>query len=254
MDSTDGAPKEVLTELLHRIETPIVTLPARDVARPFVHALGEVEGEKEQVDVILAEGVVSELGWPTRTRAAEYVADGWLSIREGPAADVMVVGPETLGTLDASVRPALGFFGETEEYDRYHERWERSDPVDLDTCGRGELLETTAEIVSEDAAQTVAVETRRDSRGRLDPISLLVWAGAEANVRGSAVADAIEELGLATRRTANRRIESLREEGLVVTETIPEKTRGRPARRLGLGVDVATDEPVPKRIRAALTE
>jgi hypothetical protein len=251
MDSITGTTEEVFAEMLRRVETPIATLPARDVTRSFVHALDEVE--PDSVDLLLGRGVVDALGWVTKARAVDHVDAGRVSIREGPVSDVLLVGPDAIGALDGSVRPALGMVGSADEYDRYADRFAESEPLDLDACGRSELLDATAEMVGDDAARRAALETQRDVRARLDPIALLVWAGAEANARGKDVADAVEALGLATRRTANRRIERFRQEGLIETDTLATDSPGRPDRRLLPTVDVTSEEPLPKMLFAELT-
>lgn len=266
MDSVDGSLNQVFEGLLSEVETPVVTLPARDVAKAFVDAFADVDST--QVNLLLGTDLLSNLEWTTRTQLLAYQNTGRIDVREGSVTDVIIAGAETIGTLDAAATPSLGFLGRYDRYDQYLDRWEQSDPVTFETCGRRELIETADTLIGENAAETIVTETDRAVRssgsparggadqrgsGSLNPVSLLVWAGAEANALGSDVADVVEQLDLATRRTANRRIELLAEEGLIETEPVIDGTRGRPNRRLDLGVDVSPADPIPGRLRDALT-
>lgn len=266
MDSVEGSLNEVFGGMLSQVERPVVTLPARDVTKAFVEAFGDADDTEAKL--LLGTGLLSNLEWTTRSQLLAYQNAGEIEVREGSVTDVILAGPNTLGTLDAAAIPSLGFLGDHDHYEQYLDRWKQSERVAFETCGRGELIDTADAMLGEDAAETVATETDRAVRsstggiggeasgrgcGSLDPISLLVWAGAEASVLGREVTDVVEELGLATRRTANRRIESLCEEGLIETQAVPETTPGHPDRRLELGVDVSTNDPIPSGLRDALT-
>lgn len=265
MDSVEGSLNQVFAGMLSHVERPVVTLPARDVTKAFVAAFDDADDTEAKL--LLGTGLLSNLEWTTRSQLRTYENTGQVEVREGSVTDVILAGPDTLGTLDAAAIPSLGFLGDHDHYGQYLDRWEQADPVSFETCGRQELIETADAMLGEDAAETVATETDRAVRsstgpvgsddggncGSLDPISLLVWAGAEANTLGREVTDVVEELGLATRRTSNRRIESLCEEGLIETKTVTEAGPGHPDRRLDLGVDVSTSDPIPSPLRDALT-
>lgn len=268
MDSVEGSLNEVFEGMLSEVERPVVTLPARDVTKAFVAAFDDASDTEAKL--LLGTGLLSNLEWTTRSQLRTYQNTGRVEVREGSVTDVILAGPDTLGTLDAAAIPSLGFLGDHDHYGQYLNRWEQADSVSFETCGRRELIDTADAMLGEDAAETVATETDRAVRsstgpvgggssddggncGSLDPISLLVWAGAEANTLGREVTDVVEELGLATRRTSNRRIEALREEGLIETQTVTETGRGHPDRQLDLGVDVSTSDPIPSPLRDALT-
>ncbi|MEZ3115623.1 DUF5821 family protein [Halobaculum sp. MBLA0147] len=250
MDSIEGQANKVFAALLDRVSEPVVTLPARDETRAFLAALADREGSR--VDLVLAEGVPDRLRWTTRIRAAALVEQGRLSVRVGPAADVVVVDPETVGTFDPSVEPPVGLVGAADVYDRYRERFDRSEPVDLETPGRDTVLARTRETLGASAAETVAVETTRESLGSLDPVSLLVWAGAEGEARVGEVIDTVRDLDVAAPRTVQRRIDSLADEGLITAVPVNDGGLGRPERRLRVAVDFDTDGSLPEPIRAAL--
>jgi hypothetical protein len=125
----------------------------------------------------------------------------------------------------------VGIVTEDSVRSRYEARWEEAEAIDLDTCGREELAATAEANLGQAAAATIVTETDRDTRGMIDPVSLVVWAGAAAEARTSEVLDIVESTGIASGRTANRRIEFFDEE-LIDTVPVPDGTKGHPDRRL----------------------
>ncbi len=86
--------------------------------------------------------------------------------------------------------------------------------------------ETAAEVVR---AEFACGPTRRRGPDGIDPVKLLVWAGAAEEARVTAVKEVIEDLSLGSRQMLERRLELLETAELVATS---ETTPAVPGRRV----------------------
>lgn len=256
MDSVRGEDKEVFEALLREVSEPLVTLPSVGNCRAFVRAIRESETDRT-VRVLLDTGIADELSWRTQSLAADLRLDGVLSLRVGSVSDVVLIGESTVGMVDQSGTESVGLVGYESLRDYYDRRWERGASVDLDACPRSELIEAATETIGEPAGEVLRSESGRDparssTTGDVDPVKLLVWGGAVAGAGVTDVREVVLERGLCARRTLERRIDALCEEGLVETPRRREGTPGRPERVLSLAVDVDDPTHPPDGIRAAL--
>lgn len=268
MDSVRGKQKELFERVLTAAREPIATMPSVGTTREFLRAVVAADGEDSQtrpveidedrtIRLLLARDVPDELDWRTRSLAVELRDAGVLGIRTGVVSDVVVAGVETVGMIDRTASHPVGVIGDADVQETYRDRWQTGERVRFQSHSQGELIELVENVIGPTAAETVAEEATRDPARQLcnrgiDPIKLLVWAGAAAEGRAPEVIEVVDRLGIASPRSVERRIDELREEGLIQTPPIHDGQRGRPERRLVVGVTVDDPTDPPDRIRAGL--
>ncbi len=257
MDCIRGDSEELFAEALRETTEPIVTLPSAGVCYRFCRALDRVEDVEARA--VIAASEVENLSWRTQSLAAEFRFDGRLGLREGRATDTAVVGTDRAYALDFTTRPLTAVGSSLDSQATYRQRWALGERVFFETPPRAQLIERTAEAVGETAAKVVRAEftrgpTRRRGPDGIDPVKLLVWAGAAEEARVTAVKEVIQDLSLGSRQMLERRLELLETAELVATPSYHNGLRGRPERQLVVSDGVGVDSPAqpPTWVRAAL--
>jgi len=257
MDCIRGDSEELFVEALRGVTDPIVTLPSAGLCYRFCRAMDRVEDVEARA--VIAPSEVEHLSWRTQSLAAEFRFDGRLGLRAGRATDTTVVGTDRAYALDFTTRPLTAVGSSLDSQATHRQRWALGERVFFDTPPRAQLIERTAEAVGETAARVVRAEfgrapTRRRGPEGVDPVKLLVWAGAAEEARVTSVKTVVEDLRLGSRQMLERRLEVLETEELVATPPYHDGLRGRPERQLvvsdGVGVDTPTQPPT--WVRAAL--
>ncbi|ERH12547.1 MAG: hypothetical protein J07HB67_01568 [halophilic archaeon J07HB67] len=257
MECIRGDAEELFAAALRGTTDPVVTLPSAGLCYLFCRAMDRVEDCEARV--VIASNEVDNLDWRTQSLAAEFRFDGRLGVREGRATDTAVVGTDRAYALDFTTRPPTAVGSGLDSQVTHRQRWALSERVFFDTPPRAQLIERTAEAVGETAAEVVRAEfarapTRRRGADGVDPVKLLVWAGAAEEARVTSVKEVVRDLSLGSRQMLERRLEQLQTEELVATPPYHNGLRGRPERQLVVSEGVWVDEPVqpPTWVRAAL--
>lgn len=240
MDQVRGPSNELLADLLTRLSNPIVTVPSGDWIRAYIDA---AESSGVDARVVLDPEVVERLTWIERSRLRDLQQRG-TEIRETGVSDLTVRNDDQLAVVDRTTETPVALVGPGETTDV----WERATRVEIEVCAREAMIDAVADTVGADAADTFddVTEAARGTAG--DPVAMLLWAAARNEGRLSAVSEVAQQTDVASRSTVTRRLDTLREEGLVTATPIADGGRGRPDKRLSTTVDVPDDSPIPRSV------
>lgn len=254
-----GATDELLAATLdrHRLATtasPVqVTLPTPGVVEAFLRVDPPYP---TPLSVVVPQQTVADVPQCLHPHLAAVHEREGCGVRAAPASTTVVSVPGETTLVDTDRPESLAVTGRGGGHDRYVDRWESAAEVTFDTPPRERLLAETAGRLGDRPKRVVAREldrTRARDRRGVDVVCLALWAGASANAAVRSVAELVEDLGIMSRGTVERRLERLRDEaGLIETFPFSDGSRGRPSRELRLDVDVDDPARPPDWVRAAL--
>lgn len=222
MESIEGSPEEIYAAALRELAEPVATLPSAGLCWAFCRALERVE--EASARALLAPDARRRLDWRTQALAADHRHgdDARLALRTGRVTDTVVAGRERAYALDTTTAPPTAVAARVTGRRPAARRWTLGERVRFDTPPATRVVAETRDRVGDTAARAVAQELRREPARRggpgIDPVKLLLWAGAAEGARLAPVRDVIRRLGLAGDDPVAHRLDALADEHLV---TVP---------------------------------
>lgn len=232
-----GSLSEVVGTLIERFERPLVTVPTEAAAT----ATATAAADSGDVRAVLDTGV-SSLSTRSRMRLAEPGVD----VRKASVDSLVVSGNSRLAVVGATDTETLAVVddGVDDPLDRL---WATADPVTVDAPAYSQFVDAVGERLGPEAAAVVDGDLAVSSGGgvidaetaaRIDPPGLLVFGAARGRCLWSEVVDVARDTGLCSRGTLQRRLSTLRNEGVVCTVPVERDSRGgRPNRLEPVGSD-----------------
>lgn len=255
MQTTAGPVQDALEQPFRRARRPVVLVPGREQAEVVIIALHDLDDDArpEQCRIVAPDGILDALTWDIAARAADLVDRDQLAWRQGDVTDFGFAGPAVTAAVITSVPTPVVHVddGGGEVAEQFHNRWDSSTPVEIDTPPLSAVRDTLDSHAGQGAAEDVDLVTTR-ARCSTDPVAVLLWAAAGTGATVRAVTDAAAELGLASRTTVYRRLDSLTDAGIVRAVPDHDGERGRPDRTLHREIAVGDDEPLPAAVQTAL--
>lgn len=226
-----GMLDELLTRLIEELDDPVVTVPTANLLGGVVEVAERAEASPR---ILTDTGIVAEVDWHVRARLSD-LGD---RLRETDVSEMTVRGDDRIGLVDVDESAAA-----VKSHEPASDVWDGADTDPMRVTPWSEMLDTVAEQLGASAATDFRQLATARMRGRrVDPVAALLWVGARNGASVGRVVRTAKRLGVGGESTVSKRLQQLRERGLLHTTAAETETVRRPSNRLQPTVDVETDK------------
>jgi DNA-binding transcriptional ArsR family regulator len=250
MDSSVDAVQDGVVQALREAQHPIVTVPDSTSLFAVVEAVSELDVSAR---LLINKGLLDHVGWPT-LGVLRDLTEGATEVRVEDATTLAVVD-QTVATvtIDDAVKATtwIDHDPSPEFVDTYTSLWRDATEKKIDAPKASAVRKTVSEVGGEKSIEELrrtAVAVRGEGP---DPLATVLWCASADSPTVAEVAQTATETFDVSRRTVERRITRLTDDGLLAKVPADTDNRGRPPNRLVRAVEVP-EGPLDPVVRKAL--